>query len=291
MDEVDVRQRARKFVASALAGDMPNMVAYANAVSARIRSEKLDRGEAAFTMPNPKGGFVITVNQNESEERQRFSICHEIGHIVLELPTAHMDQRSWSYAKRHINEIMCDWFATELLMPYDAFSKRMPAGEPSVQVIESLGEEFGASFPAAASRYASLAPFPCAYVTMEGGVVRYAAVNTALRRKGIRVPWKCPIPPGSIAHKLRAAGSHATDTGEVAQDVWLENCDAGYDLWELSRHYGDYDETISILWCSEDDLPQGEVDRFNRRVDDDDGGLEELTGELSWEKDGPRRRR
>ena len=42
---------------------------------------------------------------------------------------------------------------------------------------------------------------------------------------------------------------------------------------------------------SEDDLPQGEVDRFNRRVDEDHGGLEELTGEITWEKHGPRRRR
>lgn len=291
MDEFDVRQRARNFVASALSGSMPNMLAYANAVGARIRWEKLDRGEAAFTIPNPKGGFVITVNENEPQERQRFSICHEIGHIVLALPTAHVEQKSWSYAKRHINEIMCDWFATELLMPYDVFSKRIPAGEPSVEVIEALGEEFGASFPATASRYASLAAFPCAYVTMEGGFVRYAAVNAVLRRKGIRVSWKCPIPSGSVAHRLRASGSYATDSGEVAQDVWLENCDAGSDLWELCRHYGGYDETISLLWCSEDDLPQVEVDRFNRRIDEDEGGLEELTGELSWEKHGPRRRR
>jgi hypothetical protein len=290
VDEVDVRQRARKFVASALAGDIPVMGAYAQAVNARLRSEQLDRGEAAFAIPNPKGGYVITVNENESEERRRFSICHEIGHIVLGLPTAHVEQRSWSYAKRHLNEIMCDWFATELLMPYDVFSKSIPAGEPSVQVIEKLGKQFGSSFPATASRYASLAPFPCAYIIMEGGVVRYAAVNAALRRKGIRVPGRCPIPPASIAHKLRAAGNYATEIGEVSQDVWMENCDRGYDLMELSRHYGEYDETISILWCSEDDLPQGEVDRFNRRIEDDDG-LEDLTGELSWEKHGPRRRR
>lgn len=291
MDEVDVRQRARRFVANALAGDMPDMVAYAKGANARIRAEHLDRGEAAFTIPSPKGpGYIITVNESESEERQRFSICHEIGHIVLGLPTAHAEQRSWSYVKRHINEIMCDWFATELLMPYEAFSKRIPASEPSVGIIETLGEAFGASFPATASRYASLVPFPCAYVTMESGVVRYAAINTALRRKGIRIALKCPIPPGSVAHKLRAERGHATDTGEVAQDVWLENCEAGYDVWELSRHYGDYDETISLLWCSEDNLPQGEVDRFNRRVDED-GGLEDLTGEITWEKHGPRRRR
>ena len=135
MDEVDVRQLARKFVADALAGDLPNMVAYAKAVRARIRSEKLDRGEAAFTIPNAKGGFIITINENESEERQRFSICHEIGHIVLEIPTAHVDQQSWSYVKRHINEIMCDWFATELLMPYDAFSSASPPTSPPSRLL------------------------------------------------------------------------------------------------------------------------------------------------------------
>ena len=290
MDELDVRQRARKFVANTLAGDKPNMVAYAQAVKARIRSDQLDRGEAAFTIPNPKGGYIITVNDAESEERRRFSICHEIGHIVLGLPTAHSEQVSWAYAKRHINEIQCDWFATELLMPHGAFSKRMPADDPCVSAIEELADAFGASFPATASRYASLASFPCAYVTMEGGIVRYAAVNTSLRRRGVRVPWKCPIPPGSIAHRLRGERTRATDMGQVAQDVWFENCDSGYDVWEMSRHYGDFDETIALLWCSEDELPRGEVDRFNRRIDEDDGGIEELTGEITWEKNGPRRK-
>ena len=71
---------------------------------------------------------------------------------------------------------------------------------------------------------------------------------------------------------------------QVAQDIWFENCGDGYDLWELSRHYAKFDQTISILWCTEDELPVGEVDRFNRRADDEDDGGEELTGELSWGK-------
>ena len=80
------------------------------------------------------------------------------------------------------------------------------------------------------------------------------------------------------------------DTEQVAQDLWLANAEAGCDLWELSRHYSEYDQTVSLLWCSEDDLPRGEVDRFNRRVDESDNGLEELTGEITWEKHGPRRK-
>ena len=96
---------------------------------------------------------------------------------------------------------------------------------------------------------------------------------------------KSPIPPGSLALRLRTAGAASTATEQVPQDVWLENCESGCDLWELSRHYSQFDQTVSLLWCTEDELPAGEVDRFNRRVDEqDDGGLPELTGELTWGK-------
>ena len=290
MDETEVRYRGRRFVTAALSAvGMPDMEPYAKAVNARLRYEPLPPGESGYTVP--KGTtFVITVNSDESKERQRFTVCHEVAHIALALPTAHGEVPSWSYAKRHLNEVWCDIFASELLMPYEAFRKKIPDGEPSVEFIEALAREFGASFPATASRYASLAPFPCAYATMDGELVRFAEANAALRRKGLRITMKCPIPLGSVAHRLREARQSSIDTDQVAQDVWFENCESGYDLWELSRHYGEYDQTISLLWCTEDDLPRGEVDRFNRRVDEDDGGLEELYGDITWEKHGPRRK-
>lgn len=290
MSEIEVRQRARRFIADANAGEIPALPTYAKLANARIRSESLERGESANTVQLPNGGFVITVNHDESEERKRFSICHEIAHIVLGLPTVHGDKPIWTAVKRHPNEVMCDWFASEILMPFNAFEKRIPSGDPSVAMIEDLRKVFGSSFPATASRYASLAAFPCAYVMMDGATVTYASANAALRQKGIRVVCKCPIPHGSVAQRLRTDGHRATDTEQIAQDVWLENCEAGYDLWELSRHNSEYDETISLLWCAEEDLPRGEVDRFNKRIDEDDGSLEELTGVISWEKHGPRRK-
>ena len=291
MDETDARYRGRKFVADTVsATGMPDLEAYARALNAKMRSEPLPPRESGYTLL--KGSvYIITVNSNDSPERQRFTVCHEIAHIALKLPTEHHDVPSWAYAKRHLNEVWCDIFASELLMPYEVFRKRIPDGDPTVDAIGDLGRQFGASFPATASRYASLAPFPCAYATMDSGIVRFAEPNAALRRKGLRCTMKCPIPPGSVAARLRAASQSASVTGQVAQDLWLENCETGAEIWELSRHYGEFDWTVSLLWCGEDELPRGEVDRFNRRVNDDDGGLEELSGEITWEKHGPRRRR
>jgi Zn-dependent peptidase ImmA (M78 family) len=289
MNEIDVRAKARKFVTGANAGEIPNMIAYAKSANARIQSESLGRGESGTTMQLPNGTHVIAVNRHEIEERQRFTICHEIAHIVLGLETFH-DSSMWAGVKRHPNEMACDWFASELLMPHGAFEKRVPRGEPSAAVIEKLGGEFGASFPATASRYASLVAFPCGYAFMIGEEVVYAMLNAAFRSKGMRIACKCAIPHGSLARRMRTAKSSGVDIDQVAQEVWLTNCDPGYDLSELSRHNGEFDETVSLLWCSEEDVPRGEVDRFNQRVDEEPG-LEELDGNISWEKNGPRVRR
>jgi Zn-dependent peptidase ImmA (M78 family) len=65
-------------------------------------------------------------------------VCHEIAHIILKLASAHRELPSWSYAKRDLNEVWCDIFASALLMPYQQFLKKILEDEPSVDVIEAL---------------------------------------------------------------------------------------------------------------------------------------------------------
>ncbi|HFX1064416.1 TPA: hypothetical protein ACIDZ5_005457 [Pseudomonas aeruginosa] len=166
-------------------------------------------------------------------------------------------------------------------MPYQQWLSAIPKEEPSLDLIQHMADLFGTSFPAAASRFASLSYMPCAFVTMERGAVRYAARSTALRQAGAWIPPRSVIPAGSVAHRIRSSGNSATETGEVSQDVWFDNWEKGLDLWELSRHYQRTDTTISLLWFDGDDLPEVEVNRFGARVEDD-GGLAELTGELPW---------
>ena len=67
----------------------------------------------------------------------------------------------------------------------------------------------------------------------------------------------------------------------VAQDVWFQDWEKRLDLSELSRHCRVSDTTVSLLWFSDEDLPEVEVNRFGVR-EVDDGGLSELTGELPW---------
>jgi Zn-dependent peptidase ImmA (M78 family) len=282
MDELDVQQRARQFIAPLdIRNVRDDLSVYVKAANAILLKEELGQGESGTTMTRSDGKHIITVNSLENEVRQRFTICHEIAHIVLRLPSMHNEVRQWSYAKRHINEVACDWFAAELLMPYRMWLDSVPDSEPSHEVIEEMAGKFQCSYPAAASRYASLATFPCAFVTMEIGAVKYAARSAALRRAKAWISPRSIIPKGSVAERLRRDGVSQIDLGEVAQDVWFDEWESGLDLTEIARHYRSSDTTLSLLWFDEEVLPEREVDRFGRVVEEDEG-LTELSGELPW---------
>jgi Zn-dependent peptidase ImmA (M78 family) len=284
MDELDVQQQARQFMATLDIRNIRNdLSVYLKAANAVLHKEELVRGESGTTMTRLDGKHIITVNSLENEVRQRFTICHEIGHIALRLPSIHNEVRQWSYAKRHINEIACDWFATELLMPYRMWLDSVPDVDPSHEVLEQMAGMFQCSYPAAASRYASLASIPCALVTMERGAVKYTARSAALRRAKAWISPRSTIPTGSVAERLRREGVSQIDSGDVAQDVWFDEWESGLDLTEIARHYRSSDTTLSLLWFDEEVLPEREIDRFGQVVKEEEG-LSELTGEMSWSK-------
>ncbi|WP_374592599.1 ImmA/IrrE family metallo-endopeptidase [Aquabacterium sp.] len=283
MDEQDVVRKARAFMQGLdLSNIRESLDPYLIKANARVREEELGPGESG-TVAEIKGKLVITVNSTESLERQRFTICHELGHKVLGLDSSHQHVPQWGHVKRDMTEILCDVFAAELLMPHDQFSAACRNREPSLATTLFLMDAFKTSFPATGSRFARLTNIPCAFINMQGGLVRYAALSTSLRRLGARITLKTPIPARSLAARLRQAKASEFQYGDVAQDEWFENWPTGLDLIELSRHHDGSDTTLSLLWCEEEDVPRMEVDRFGQRVHEDTG-LDELTGFLSWKK-------
>lgn len=283
MDEQDVVRKARAFILGLdLSNIRESLDPYLTKVNARVREEKLGSGESG-TVAEIKGKLVITVNSNETLERRRFTICHELGHKVLGLDSSHQHVPPWGHVKRDMTEVLCDVFAAELLMPHDQFSAACRNREPSLATMLSLMEAFKTSFPATGARFARLTNTPCAFVNMQAGLVRYAAMSTPLRALGARIALKTPIPARSLAARLRQAKASEYQEGEVSQDEWFENWPSGLDLIELSRHHDVSDTTLSLLWFEEDDAPKMEVDRFGLRVEQNNG-LDELTGELSWKR-------
>jgi len=88
----------------------------ARVLSATIYYQKMPLKVDAVTMPLKDGTFVIFVNISHSENRIRFTIAHELGHIALGHCNYGASLFSLSNRSNTI-EREADIFASELLMP------------------------------------------------------------------------------------------------------------------------------------------------------------------------------
>jgi hypothetical protein len=140
-------------------------------------------------------------------------------------------------------------------------------------------------YAACGSRLAAVTDYPCAFVVMNSTLVRYASRSKALRDLNAWVELKVPIPADSLARKLIEEAEWSGKDSEISQDVWFRDWPKGYDLTELSKHYPDYDETFSLLWFEQDSGPDAPVKNWHGvPQQEDDGGLKELDGTLSFSK-------
>jgi hypothetical protein len=131
-------------------------------LGAKVKFDNLDRCEARII--GSDDAAVITVNKRASPERQRFSICHELGHWIyhrkrmLLCPAEEIERPS---ADSISLERVADRFASELLMPSYLFVPiSQSLGRPSMHVVRKLSEIFNTSQTATAIRLVELSQLP-----------------------------------------------------------------------------------------------------------------------------------
>ena len=110
---------------------------------------------------------------------------------------------SWSYAKRHPNEIALR--RSELVLMPSAVAVACAQGRTFAGADPAHGGHGSTHRFAAASRFASSATFR-APSSPWSAVLRYAARSTSLRQAGLGYLPVCH-PVGSVAHRLRSSGS------------------------------------------------------------------------------------
>ena len=287
MDEFSVVLRARTFVReTGSLGLPPSVEAYVQQIGGVLRHEAdLPDDEPGYSFES-NGKHFICVNDKDSEERRRFTACHEIAHIVLGLPSDHSSMPWWSYAKRPKNEVLCDVFAAELLLPKQLFEPLVRKEQIGLSAIDELGRRFLASATATGSRYAMVMDAPCAFVLSENGVVRYASRSKTLRDAGGWIPPRMEVPPETLSAGLRA-GSMETAPDKVAADVWFSDWRRGGMVLEQARFLKPWDQTLTLLWFEDEEVPPPTRDTSDTK--DEEPLLRELDGFLPWP--GKRRRR
>lgn len=93
--------------------------------------------------------YEIYVNRNHSESRQRFTMAHELWHIVLwhmlysNQKVDYRSRKSWEYSQEEQNqEIEANAFASALLMPKSKVKEAMLS---PFATIDSMSKQFAVS--------------------------------------------------------------------------------------------------------------------------------------------------
>jgi Zn-dependent peptidase ImmA (M78 family) len=278
VDEFTAILRARELVGRVNPAKIPvPLESYLAEVGCVLRVDSdLSADEPGFSV-TIGGKEHIVVNSRDSVERQRFTICHELGHVVLKLPSQHGGVPLWSYSKRPLNEIFCDVFAAELLLPYRLFKPLADDALIGFAALDDLAESFSASVMATGSRFAAAVDVPCAFVISQERIVRYASRSKSLRESEAWIAPGSGLPPGSVSAKANSAAG--IESGEIQADQWFTDWRRGGMLLEEARYLPRWKQTLTLLWFDDDEVPllDGE-----HQDSEEEQGLKELDGTLPW---------
>jgi transcriptional regulator with XRE-family HTH domain len=125
VDAVSATEAARQVLAGSQITTPPVDVAHCSALcGARVIVHALGEGVSGMVL-HPTSGAVIVISDKETGDRQRFTIAHELGHLVLrhaetfyiDLASAGITGEAEPPGYNWRNERAANMFAADLLMP------------------------------------------------------------------------------------------------------------------------------------------------------------------------------
>ena len=161
-------------------------------------------GVDAMLVPLPQG-YSVVINENAPHPRQRYSLAHELGHIMLletdssalrpTRATRYRSSNSATQAKK-TEERLCDAIAAELLMPEEIFTREVEKSGRSLEHLPRLANAFDTSLTATAIRYWELLPEPCHLIRWRSQAQGVIAPAWQMRN-GVPGPYLHSILPSS----------------------------------------------------------------------------------------------
>ena len=281
MDELTAIGRAKRLVEHIKSAPV-DVAALAEAHGMEIKERDLDEGEAGNTVC--KGGKrYIVVNKNDDPYRRRFTVLHEMGHHILELPSNHSAMIQSSdlerFSGRPLEERICDVFAAECLVPRHLIAPIAATSPFSVEVLHDLSEKFQASRPCIASSFVRSSRDLIAYVYAEGGRIQNVICSAALRDQRIFVQGGTL--PSTSAAALALAKNSTLETAELDATDWsLSDTADNFGCYEETFHMTKWGQTLSLLTFE----AVRSMTSTNAHYSEEDELLPELTGHLPWPK-------
>jgi Zn-dependent peptidase ImmA (M78 family) len=181
-----------------------------------------------------KSTGVILVNENLRNERRRFTIGHELAHLLIPTHLPGKDDRFLcslkdllaldpKIADRRLRwEAEANRFSSLLLVPPNVFRKEANAcKDPDLQDIVRLARRYEVSKEVMGRAYVDYRHEPVAFVvTHEGRVLRYYARKTDF--PFITVRWGDPVPERSLLMRKKHQISVASEIDEADAALWFD---------------------------------------------------------------------
>lgn len=220
-----------------------------------IREVDSQNFEGALIRVRGRARGIIAVRRGIREVgRKRFTICHELAHMVLvghgalgDLICTNPGAEAWDQIIL-AHEEAADRFASELLLPGDAVREFVEAHGVSLRTARQLGERFCASLTATILKCVSVADTPCAAVVSTGGVISRVKIS---RRFGHTIQRGRSLRSDTLAWHLTAGGHDGEEEGMVPCDAWFgrRECASTPEVFlrENSILLPYYDKVLTVL--------------------------------------------
>ena len=244
------RALLRRFGVSAT--EHVNIEAFAKRLGATIVVGPLD-GATAQLVRVGKEAKIIVSDRITDEAARRFSIAHELGHLVLDHPTRPPSELCTNAPSMHGATEQRDYeaeanaFGGEMLIPQFLVQSWCDVSPVSMDVPWRIARELRVSILASAIQFAALTPERCAAVFSKKRHVSWVAPSPTFTRE-IRRGRR--LDRYSVAWDFFDRGELDDRPQPVPADAWFDTS-SEVDIVEHSIAARDHGTVLSLLWIPE----------------------------------------
>jgi Zn-dependent peptidase ImmA (M78 family) len=228
--------------------------------NAILIEDTLDGAEAQILIGRPRS--IITISTSVTDQnRKRFGIAHEIGHLELHrrngtffVCTSSDINTNWLTKRQDPSlEQEANQFAASLLMPEIFFAPFCQDGDPSLARVSEIANCFSVSLTAACLRFIQFCKEPVAIVYTKDNIIQWFKANHDFEELGLFVDVKGILSRATLAYHTLKDAQGMTQQKQVALNSWLRpgpyNSQAT--LAEQSVSMPSMNATLSMLWINE----------------------------------------
>lgn len=229
--------------------------AFAAKLGVEIIEAPLD-GATAQLVRNGSCAMIFVSDRETTEASRRFSIAHELGHLMLKHPSLNPKELCAKHAAMvsltRDYEAEANAFASELLMPAELVQRACEVSPVDLEVPRRIARDYNVSILASARRFTELASERCAAVFSAGREVKWFAPSATFTRE---IMTDKQIDATSLAWDYFAKGSIADEPQAVPADAWLDTS-ADVEIVEHSIYSRELRTVLTMLWVPESSAPR-----------------------------------